>query len=140
MKQSSKTLTTKEVSKEQIWALFKDVDNWNKWDENIEYSKIEGKFKEGNFFLLKPKGAPTFKIKIHKLIINKLFIDITTLPLAKMYGKHEFEETENGLKITTTMSMKGFLSCLWWNVIAKGIIKNMESDINKQIEYAKNNY
>lgn len=108
----SYSVVTKEVTKEQMWKLFADVDDWHTWDSGIEFAKMEGKFEKGNQFLLKPKDGPKVKIKLIETVENQKFIDLTQFPLAKMYGEHTFEETPQGLKITTTMKVEGFLAFL----------------------------
>jgi hypothetical protein len=81
----SHTIVTKKATKEQMWKLFADVNNWNSWDEGIEYASMDGKFEKGNHFLLKPKGGPKVKIQLIEAIENRKFIDMTKFPLAKMY-------------------------------------------------------
>lgn len=34
----SHSIVTKEVTKEQMWKLFSDVNNWHTWDEGIEFA------------------------------------------------------------------------------------------------------
>jgi hypothetical protein len=89
----SHSVVTNEVTKEQIWKLFADVNNWHTWDEGIEFAKLEGKFEKGNFFILRPKGEPNVKVKLLETVENKMFLDVTNFPLAKMYDEHIFEET-----------------------------------------------
>lgn len=45
------------VSPEKIWEIWTDVNNWEKWHGDLDYCKLEGEFKVGNFFRLKPKGV-----------------------------------------------------------------------------------
>lgn len=133
----SHSIVTNEVTKEQIWKLTTDINNWKNWDDTVENAELLGEFKVGNYFMLKPKGGPKVKIKLIEIIENKKFIDLTNFPLAKMYGEHLYEETKEGLKITVTMSVKGFLSFLWIKLVAKGIVDNLEQDISNQIANAK---
>ena len=133
----SYSVTTKEVTKEQIWKLTSDIDHWKDWDETVEYSKLLGEFKAGEYFILKPKGGPKVKIKLVEIISQRKFTDLTSFPLAKMYGEHLYEETENGLKITITMSVKGLFSALWIKLVANDIVKNLPEDIANQIKTAK---
>jgi hypothetical protein len=130
------SIVTKEVTKEQMWKLFADVNNWHKWDTEIEYAKINGKFEKGNTFELKPKGGPKVKIELVETIENQKFIDLTRFPLAKMFGEHTFEETPDGLKITATMTVKGVLSFLWVKLVAKNIAEGMPTEIPTQIKFA----
>lgn len=131
------SITTKEITKEQIWKLFADVNNWHSWDEGTEYAKISGKFEQGNFFVLKPKGGTEVKVTLLKTIENKMFLDVTKFPLAKMYDEHLFEETSDGLKITNTITVKGLLSFLWVKLVAKNIVNSLPKDVENQIKSAK---
>lgn len=132
----SHSIVTKEATKEQLWKLFADVNNWQTWDTGIEYAKMEGKFEKGNFFELKPKGGPKLKIKLIEAIENQKFVDFTSFPLAKMYGEHTFEETPHGLKITTTMKVEGILGFLWRKIVAEDIVNSLPAEMADQIKHA----
>lgn len=132
---SYSTLTS-EATKEQMWQLFADVNNWHTWDNGIEYAKMEGKFEKGNYFILKPKGGPKVKIQLIETIENKRFVDYTKFPLAKMYGEHDFEETPEGLKITTTMKVEGLLAFFWIKIVAQNIIDSLPKEMEQQIKTA----
>ena len=130
------SIVTTEVTKEQMWKLFSDVNNWHKWDKGIEFARLEGQFEKGSEFLLRPKGGPNVKIKLIETIENQKFVDQTKFPLATMTGEHLFEETDKGLKITTTMRMKGVLSFLWIKIVAQKIVDSLPSEMIDQIEAA----
>lgn len=132
----SHSIVTNEATKEQMWKLFADVNNWKTWDSGIDYAQMEGKFEKGNFFELKPKGGPKVKIQLVETIENQKFVDLTTFPLAKMYGEHTFEETANGLKITTTMKVEGLLSFLWVKLVAKNIVDSLPIEMPEQVKFA----
>lgn len=132
----SHSVTTKKVTKEQMWNLFADVNNWHIWDTGIEYAKLEGNFEKGNHFLLRPKGGPDVKVTLLEVIENKRFLDVTNFPLAKMYDEHLFEETPDGLKITNTITVKGILGFLWVKLVAKKIVDALPVDVQQQIKAA----
>ncbi|MCD0471619.1 SRPBCC family protein [Flavobacterium sp. JAS] len=132
----SHSVTTKSVTKEQMWNLFADVNNWHTWDTGIEYAKLEGKFEKGNHFLLRPKGGPNVKVELLEVLENKRFLDVTNFPLAKMYDEHLFEETPDGLKITNSITVKGLLGFLWVKLVAKKIVDNLPIDVQEQIKAA----
>ncbi|OPC54834.1 polyketide cyclase [Elizabethkingia miricola] len=136
MWQKSYSVITKEVTKEQIWKLTTDIDNWKNWDSSVEDSKLLGDFKVGNFFMLKPKGGPKVKIKLIEIEPYKKFTDLTKFPFAKMYGEHLYEETKDGLKITVTMTVEGILGFIWVKLVAKDIVDNLADDISNQIKNA----
>ncbi len=130
------SIVTKAATKEQMWKLLSDVNSWHTWDKAIEFAKMEGKFEKGNYFFLKPKNAPKVKIELVEAIENQKFIDLTKFPLAKMYGEHLFEETPNGLKITTTMKVEGLLSFLWIKLVAQDIVNDLPIEMEEQIKLA----
>ncbi len=132
----SHSIVTTEATKEQMWKLFADVNNWHTWDKGIEFAKMEGKFEKGNHFLLKQKGGPKLTIKLIEAIENVRFIDCTKFPLSKMYGEHQFEETPQGLKITTTMKVEGLFALLWIKLVAKGIVDGLPNEMQSQIKAA----
>ncbi len=132
----SHSIVTKEVTKEQMWKLFADVNNWHTWDEGIEFAKMEGKFEKGNFFTLRPKGGPNVKVKLLETVENKSFLDVTKFPLAKMFDNHTFEETPQGLKITNTISVTGVLGFLWRKIVAQKIVDSLPNDMQTQIKSA----
>jgi len=132
----SYSITTKDVTKEQMWKLFANVNNWSSWDDGIEFTELKGEFEKGNSFILKPKGGPKLKVELLETTINKSFLDVTPFPLAKMYDNHTFEETPDGLKITNTISVKGILAFVWVKLVAGDIVKALPGDVKKQIETA----
>jgi len=132
------SVITKEVTKEQMWKLFANVNNWHTWDQGIEFAKLDGKFEKGNFFTLRPKGGPNVKVELLETIENKMFLDVTKFPLAKMYDQHTFEETSQGLKITNTITVKGILGILWRKIVAQKIVDALPVDMHNQIKTAQN--
>lgn len=133
----SHSVVTKEITKEQIWKLFADVNQWPSWDKGVEWAQLEGKFEAGNHFMFQPKGGPKLKIRIVEATENKRFTDFTKFPLAKMYGEHSFEETPEGLRLTTTMKVQGPLGFLWRRLVAQKIVDGLPADMEQQIKTAK---
>ena len=134
----SKTYSTvsKEVNKAQMWSLFSQVNNWHTWDDGIEFAKMEGAFAKGNRFKLRPKGGPTVDIELIEAVPEQKFTDLTKFPLATMTGEHLLEDTAEGLRITTTMTVKGILGFLWVKLVAQNIVNNLAKDTANQIKAA----
>jgi hypothetical protein len=132
----SHSIVTNEVTKEQMWKLFADVNNWHTWDKGIEFAKLEGKFEKGNYFTLRPLGGPSVKVELLEVNENNSFLDVTKFPLAKMYDDHLFEETKDGLKITNTIRVKGILGFLWVKIVAQKIADALPHDMQEQIKAA----
>ncbi|KAA2239830.1 polyketide cyclase [Chitinophaga agrisoli] len=132
----SHSILTNTVTKEQMWKLFSDVNNWHTWDAGIEFAKMEGRFEKGNHFTLRPQGGPNVKITLLETVENQSFLDCTHFPLAKMYDRHTFEDTPDGLKITNTLSMKGLLGFLWIKIVAQKLADALPADMQEQIKAA----
>ena len=122
---------------EQVWKVWTDLNQWHTWQSDIEYAKLEGEFKVGNTFLLKPKGGPKVNIEIIKVEPNRQFTDLTRFPGAKMYGSHEFVMHGDELEIKTTMSIEGPLSFVWRKIVTEDVANGMMEQTEHLIEKAK---
>ena len=132
----SHSIVTKEATKEQMWKLFTDINNWHTWNNEIEFAKLEGKFEAGNHYLIQPKNGRIVKVKLLEVIENKHCLEFGEFPLAKMYYDHIIEETPDGLKITSTITMTGLLCLLWVQLVVKKIAATMASHVEEQIKVA----
>jgi uncharacterized protein YndB with AHSA1/START domain len=129
--------TVQGLKAEQVWKVWTDLNQWHTWQSDIEYAKLEGEFKVGNTFLLKPKGGPKVNIEIIKVEPNRQFTDLTRFPGAKMYGSHEFVIQGDELEIKTTMSIEGPLSFVWRKIVAEDVVNGMMEQTENLIEKAK---
>ena len=125
------------VTKEKIWKIWVDINNYATWHEDLDYCQLDGEFKIGNFFRLKPKGAPEVKVHLLEILENKNFLDVTYFPGAKMFDNHEIEETEKGIRISNTVSVKGLLGFLWIQIVAKNVAKSAPQEMDKVVELAR---
>lgn len=132
----SHSITTKEATKEQMWKLFTDINNWHVWNNEIEFAKLDGKFEAGNHYLIQPKNGRIVKVELLEVVDNKHCLEFGAFPLAKMYYDHILEETSSGLKITSTITMKGLLSFLWIQLVVKKIAATMPAHVHEQIKVA----
>lgn len=131
------SVTTDEVTREQMWKLFTNVNSWHIWDSGVENAQLNGQFEQGNHILLKPKSGPKIKIVLSKVVERQLFITASSFPLGKIYHQHLFEETSDGLRISYTITVKGVLSFLWVKLIAQNLFNSISKDVVKQINIAK---
>lgn len=126
------------LSAEKVWAIWTDVNQWHTWQPDIEQATIDGDFKVGNTFMLKPKSGPRVKIEIIHAEPLKQFTDLTRFPGAKMYGAHEFISHGNELEIKTTMSIEGPLSFLWRKLVAEDVANGMAEQTDSLIRKVQN--
>ena len=79
-----------------MWAVWEDINNWHRWDTDIEYAKTTEAFREGARLELKPKGGPTVNICFIRVEPLQGYTDLATFPFARMYGIHDMADTPGG--------------------------------------------
>ena len=125
------------LSVEQVWKVWSDINGWHTWQKDLEFARLEGEFAAGKTFLLKPKGGPKVKIKLHSVEPLKSFTDLTRFPGAEMFGHHEFNVNGDELEIVTEMSIRGPLSFLWRKLVAEGVANGMREQTENLIARAR---
>lgn len=138
MERSVYSKVFKNVTRLRVWNVLIDVNNWQEWQNDIDYCKIEGDFKVGNHFFLKPKGVKPVKIFITEINEGYSFTDCTFFWGAKMYDTHTLEETSEGLRYTQTIVVKGLLSWLWTKLVAKNVAASVPKQVEALIELVRN--
>jgi hypothetical protein len=125
------------LGKEAIWSAWIDVNNWAEWDVELDYAKIQGAFAPGNKFFLKPKGGPRVSVELIAIKPLASFTDVTRFPFAKMFDRHELEETSGGLKIKSRISVEGPLGWLWAKIVARGVAAGVPAQMESLVAYAR---
>lgn len=127
------------ATKEQIWKLWLDVQNWNKWDSEVESSKLFGQFQVGTMGTLKSLNGPKAKFQITEITNLKSFTSRSFLPLCKMDFIHTMTETQKGLIITHKIVMTGFMTFLFSKVIGNKIKVGLPVAVERLIQLAEKN-
>lgn len=138
-KKEHKTIT-KEVTAQQIWQVWRDIENWPKWDSGLEsctWLVPYVEFKAGSVFKLKVKNGPAFKIFITEVTPNRSFTDYAQFFLARLYDIHELRETPEGLEITNTTTMTGPLAWLWRKLVGENVANSIPEQTQNLIARAK---
>ncbi len=125
------------VTKEKVWQLWSDVNNWPQWDKELKYCELNGEFSQGSQFILKPIHGPKVKITLSEVVTHQRFTDYTKFPGAIMYDTHELEETADGLRITNTIKVKGILSFLWIKLVAKNVAASIPQQTEALVNLAR---
>jgi hypothetical protein len=129
------TLVTN-ATKESVWKAWADVENWPKWDKGVEWCRMDGDFKTGTTYALKPVGGPEAKSVITDCQPLKRFADITKLPLAKMEFIHELAEEKDGLHVTHRVIISGPLVFFFAQVIGKDTERDLPETIGNLVRVA----
>lgn len=125
------------IKREDVWRLWTDVNNWPKWHSDLDYCRLEGPFKAGNFFMLKPKGIRPVKIDLMEIDEGHFFTDRTHFFGANMIDTHALEETSDGLKLTNTLTVTGPLKWLWIKLVAQNVADTVPNDMEALVNLAR---
>ena len=122
----TKSVTLKtNATRAQLWKLWTDVENWNKWDKEVAFSILHGEFKTGTTGILKPKKGPKSKFKLIAVSELNAFTSRSFLPFTKMDFFHEINEKDGELFITHGVKITGLLTFLFSRVIGEKIIQEL---------------
>ena len=113
-----KYTVTAKAPPEVVWSLWRDVDNWNSFDERLTYSHLkEGHtFSNGAIGYLKGKGAPKTKFVLDNIEPHHSFDETLALPLGqsillkRIINKSENEQTT----FTHEVHFKGGLKSVYF--------------------------
>jgi hypothetical protein len=125
------------VSQDAVWRIWIDVNNWVKWHGDLDYCKMEGPFKVGNHFMLKPKGVNPVKIVLTEVEEGRQFTDCTQFFGAKMFDTHLMEETKEGLLLTNTLVVQGPLKWLWIKLVAQNVANTVPIEMDALVDLAR---
>ncbi|MCP4476417.1 MAG: polyketide cyclase [Gammaproteobacteria bacterium] len=125
------------ISKEKIWQLWTNIDQWPRWNPGIDSCKLHGPFAVGSHFTLKPKSGPEVNIEIVEVDNLYQFTDCTQFPGAKLYGHHEMVECPEGLKLTTAVTMTGEMADSWWQKVGAQVAEKLPAQTDALVALAK---
>lgn len=137
MWKATKTIQIKGATMNELWDAHSDVANWSKWQQSIDWTKVDGKIKKGSLFVIKPKSGPKVKLEVITYDKPSKFTDLSYLPLCKMYTTTKMRKVDDGVEITLDIEMKGLLTFLWKKVIARDIINGHLKQNEDMVNYIK---
>jgi hypothetical protein len=126
--------------KGEIWSLWTDVKNWNKWIVGVEYSYLNGYFENGANGSLKTfigSNSLFLFFVLKNCIFNKSFIMEIKLTLCSMNIGYELIEEENRVKIKHYIKIRGPLTFIHKKHIGREIWERMPKSIKRLAEMAK---
>lgn len=125
------------VKKETVWRIWTDINSWPTWHDDLDSCTIEGSFKVGNHFMLKPKGMSPVKIMLTEINEGKSFTDSTSFFGAKMYDTHTLEEKPEGLLLSNKLVVTGPLSWLWIKLVAQHVADTIPNETDALVKLAR---
>ena len=129
--------TITDVTAEKLFLAISDINNWNKWDDGLESTKLTGTAKQGVAFTLKSKGGPNVKLTIDD-IRPYCLVDTAHLFLAKMRTSHEYVQNGDRTTISFQVEVWGLMGFFWRKVVGENQIKEAAAQTQALIDYARN--
>ncbi len=130
--------TTTDVPAEKLFSVICDINNWSKWDKELESTKLEGLAKQGATFTLKPKGGPTVKLTIDEIRPYR-HVDTAHLFLGKVRTTHEYVQNGKQTSILFQVEVWGLLGFFWRKLIGENMIKGAEVQNQAFTDFARKN-
>lgn len=126
-----------DLTTDQVWAVWSDVNQWHRWQDDIEYATLDGPFAAGSTFRFKPRGGPAMNLELTDVVAGKSFTDLTRFPLARMLDSHELRERDGQVEVRTTITLHGPLAFLWRKLVVDGIVRDLPMQTERLLERAR---
>lgn len=69
-----------ELTPQQIWPYYAEVNNWYKWEDDLQQISLDGQFKTGTVGKMTLAGQPPMNFTLTSVKDNEHFTDETTIP------------------------------------------------------------
>jgi hypothetical protein len=91
-----------------IWALFRDVAGWKRYNAGIESIELDGPFAEGTWFTMKPPGEEPLRSQFIVVRENDCFVDETRVMDLVVRVAHRIERLDpERTRITYALDAEG---------------------------------
>ena len=113
------------------------MEGWRRWDEEVEWSRLDGPFEVGSRGVLKPKKGPKPSFVTTEVRRERAFTDRTRLPLASMDFFHRMEPVDGGTRIVHGVRISGPLSFVFARLLGPGFEKGLPRAVQTLARLAK---
>jgi hypothetical protein len=117
-------------SASEIYAMYSDVANWNKWDKSVESSSLDGEFGIGATGVMKPVGGPKSKITISGATVNQYAASTCNLVGCHILFEQKIKDLGEMREITHSVSLVGFLSPVFKLILGNDLTKDIEAGVD----------
>lgn len=117
----------------QIWKVWEDVDNWKRWDQEIELSQLHGSFKTGTAGVTKFIKTPLFKTLLTEVKPFEKVTQEAYLFFAKVISYQSMTQTADATQVTFEVEIKGPLSLFYALMIGRFIKKKIPTEMQMML-------
>lgn len=120
-----------EATPVQIWKVWQDVENWKKWDQEIEISQIDGPFQAGTAGSTKFVGTPLIKTLLMQVEPFKLVVQEAHLSFAKVISYQSMSQIAGKTQVTFQVEIRGPLSLFYAWMLGRFIKKKIPAEMEE---------
>jgi len=120
----------------QIWEVWQDVENWKKFDQEIEISQIDGPFQAGTTGSTKFVGTPPFKTLLTQVEPLKLVVQEAYLFFAKVVSYQSMSQAAGKTRVTFQVEIRGPLAFFYAWMIGRFIKKKIPAEMEEMVKRA----
>jgi uncharacterized protein YndB with AHSA1/START domain len=96
------------TSREALWRVLRDLDQWATWDTSMEWVRLQGPFQVGSQVTMKPKGQDPITSVIVEASENRRYADQTDLGEVTLRFSHTLEPLAGGgTRVTHRLQITG---------------------------------
>lgn len=129
------TIETK-ATPTQIWEVWKDVENWKYWDQEIELSRIDGPFQAGTTGCTKFVGTPLIKTLLTNVELLRLVVQEAYLLFAKVVSYQSMRQVSGKTHVTFQVEIRGPLSFFFARKLRNFIKKKIPMEMEEMLKRA----
>lgn len=122
----------------QIWQVWQDVETWKSWDQEIEFSRINGPFAQGTTGLLKMHNSPVLKTRITQCEPLRMYIFEAELFLATSVSTSSIDQIDDKTLVTLKNEIRGPLAFLYMLLIGRKIKEKTPGEMQRMLNRAAN--
>lgn len=118
----------------QIWKVWEDVDNWKKWDREIELSRLDGPFQTGTTGCTKFVKTPPLKTLLKQVEPLRLVVQESYLAFATVISYQSMSQVAGKTRITFQVEIRGLLSIFFACILGRFIKKKIPEEMEEMLK------
>jgi hypothetical protein len=125
--------TTSVAHPSQFFARWADVASWPKWSADIAWARLDAPFAVGSSGVLKPKKGLKTRVVIEHLEPERLYVDVSRLPGARLTFHHAVTPREGGCTIEVRVWIDGRAARVWSRQLGEGFRNSTPADLDRLV-------
>lgn len=120
-----------------FFAEWADMASWPEWNLDTAWVRLDGPFVEGATGQLKPKGGPTVRFRVERLVDGEEFTDVSRLLGARLTFRHLVSVAEGRTTVSVEVTLTGPLAPVWRLILGQGIRDSLQPDLDRLVQRAE---